>query len=132
MKDEGGDKIVIGCKMKTVCDSVIVGNPEKTPSVDMLFSHRSIAARMSWPTVMVIGNVKRGPGKGKRVTVPVTAGWATFSQGMLKGQRQAVKQRIKEMCRAKVIPQAEMSEEERRIFGFDPGTGETNLATVRK
>lgn len=77
MKDEydvnDGDKLVVGCKMKTVCRSVAIGNPEKTPSVDVLFNHDSILKRLNLYNAyrVIHGRVKRGPGKGRTRVIMV-------------------------------------------------------------
>lgn len=73
MKDEydvnGGDKIVVGRKMKTVCETIALGNPVKTPVVDVLFNHDSILKRLNLYNAyrVIPGRVKHGPGKGRLV-----------------------------------------------------------------
>lgn len=67
--DMDGDKIVFSAQMKTTCGVIHKGNPEKQPSVEVLFNHDSILKRLDlYHAYRVIrGRVKRGPGKGRVV-----------------------------------------------------------------
>lgn len=98
MKDEydvgGGDKLIIGTKMKTVLGSIHSNNPTKPQEADILFNYRSLATRVSSIMVTVVGKVKRGPGKGRVIKTGVYASTVLTMKRVFKARKTARRQSL--------------------------------------
>lgn len=98
MKDEyelgNGDKLIMGTKMKTVLGSIHCNNPTKPQEADILFTHQSLASRVSSIMVTVVGKVKRGPGKGRVIKTNVYASRVLTMMRVFKARKAARRQSL--------------------------------------
>lgn len=98
MKDEyelgNGDKLIMGTKMKTVLGSIHCNNPTKPQETDILFTHQSLASRVSSIMVTVVGKVKRGPGKGRVIKTNVYASRVLTMMRVFKARKAARRQSL--------------------------------------